>query len=175
VDVCPECGYEYAALPGGALAPALALGAAQHAARLRAAPDRLRARPAPEVWSPLEYACHVRDVLRVQRERLLRTQSEDQPAFAPMDRERRVVDDAYDQQDPARVAEELRDAAEALAETLDDIDWTRTGVYNWPTTAVRDVGWIARHTLHEVAHHLMDVDRGLGAAGHSSSGVPRVS
>jgi hypothetical protein len=32
-------------------------------------------------------------------------------------------------------------------------------------SAVRDVDRIVRHTLHELIHHLMDVDRGLGAAG----------
>jgi hypothetical protein len=106
-------------------------------------------------------------VLRVQRERIQRTQDEQRPAFAPMDRERRVVDDAYNRQDPARVATELTSAAADLADLLtglDDAGWARTGVYNYPTQAVRDVDWIARHTLHEVTHHLMDVDRGLGHA-----------
>jgi hypothetical protein len=139
----------------------------QHAARLTAADDALRRRPAPDVWSPLEYACHVRDVLGVQRERVLRTQSEEEPSFTPMDRDRRAVDEAYNRQDPARVADELRAAGAAIAallESLDDAGWACTGVYNYPATAVRDVDWIARHTLHELTHHLMDVDRGLDAA-----------
>jgi hypothetical protein len=168
MHACDECGYDYAALPRPALAPAIVLGAAQHAARLTAAPDGLRHRPAPDVWSPLEYACHVRDVLVVQRARLLRTQAEDQPTFPPMDRERRVVEDAYNEQEPARVAGELCSAAAALADVLGSLDeaaWARTGVYNFPAPSVRDVDWIARHTLHEVTHHLMDVDRGIGAAG----------
>lgn len=168
MDVCAACGYDHAALPRPALAASLALGAAQHAARLTAAADALRRRPAPDVWSPLEYACHVRDVLAVQRDRILRTQAEDQPVFAPMNRDRRAVDEAYDDQDPARVAEQLHSAGAAIAELLDGLDdtgWARTGVYNYPATAVRDVDWPARHTLHEVGHHLMDADRGLGAAG----------
>ncbi|MFD2093961.1 DinB family protein [Blastococcus deserti] len=168
MDACAACGYDYAALPRPALAPSLALGAAQHAARLTAADAALRHRPAPGVWSPLEYACHVRDVLRVQRDRVLRTQAEEQPQFVPMDRDRRAVDEDYNGQDPARVAGELRSAGAAIAALLDGLDgsgWARTGVYNYPTAAVRDVDWIARHTLHEVIHHLMDVDRGLGAAG----------
>jgi hypothetical protein len=33
---------------------------------------------------------------------------------------------------------------------------------HFPTRAVRDVDRIVRHTLHELVHHLMDVDRGLG-------------
>jgi DinB superfamily len=164
VDACPECGYTYAALPRSAMAPSIALGGAQHAARLRSA--GLTARPSPDLWSPLEYACHVRDVLVVQRDRIVRTQAGDQPVFAPMDRDRRVVEDAYNDQDPAQVARDLHAAATALADLLDGLDdrgWAQTGVYNFPATAVRDVDWIARHTLHELSHHLMDVDRGLGA------------
>jgi hypothetical protein len=167
VIACTECGYTYAALPRPALAPSIALGGAQHAARL-APSAALTRHPAPDVWSPLDYACHVRDVLVVQRERIVRAQTEDQPVFPPMDRGRRVVEGAYNQQDPAQAAREQRDAATALAELLDGLDdrgWARTGVYNFPETAVRDVDWIARHTLHEVTHHLMDVDRTLGANG----------
>ncbi len=164
MDVCTDCGYAYAALPRTALAPAITLGAAQHAARLRRG-ERLSGRRAPGVWSPLEYACHVRDVLAVQRARVELTRTARQPVFAPMDRDRRVVEDAYDAQDPVAVAGELEAAATALGAVLTDLDdagWARTGIYNFPSTAVRDVDWIARHTLHELVHHLMDVDRGLG-------------
>jgi hypothetical protein len=166
MDVCAECGYEYAALPRTALAPSLTLGAVQHAARLKAADDALRRRPATDVWSPLEYACHLRDVLGVQRDRILRTRSEEAPSFPPMDRDRRALDEAYNEQDPARVAGELRAAGTSIADVLDGLDdagWARSGIHNYPATAERDVDWMARHTLHEVVHHLMDVDRGLGA------------
>ena len=64
--------------PPHAPAPSLVVCAAQHAPRLTADADALRHRSAPDVWSPLEYACHVRDVLGVQRERMLRTQAEDE-------------------------------------------------------------------------------------------------
>ncbi len=167
MESCTGCGYAYDALPRSALAPSLELGAVQHAARLTGG-TRLHGRLSPDVWSPLEYACHVRDVLRVQQERIGRTQAEHRPEFAPMDRDRRAVEDAYDAQDPAQVARELSAAAAALAAVLaglDDAGWARTGVYNYPAPAVRDVDWIARHTLHEVVHHLMDVDRGSGARG----------
>ncbi|MDQ3639939.1 MAG: DinB family protein [Actinomycetota bacterium] len=129
-------------------------------------PDRLRARPRPNVWSPLEYACHVRDVLKMQKERIQLALVEDEPAFAPMRREERVIEDRYNEQDPAEVAKELNDAASALAQTLETLDeegWQRRGIYHWPTTQVRSVEWIGRHTLHEGRHHLWDIDRLLGA------------
>ncbi|WP_406044517.1 hypothetical protein OG799_08560 [Micromonospora sp. NBC_00898] len=40
-----------------------------------------------EVWSPLEYTCHVRDVLRVQGERLALALVTEEPEFTPMGRD----------------------------------------------------------------------------------------
>jgi hypothetical protein len=54
----------------------------------------------------------------------------------------------------------LRARADALAETFEALDgagWSRTGIYSWPTTAVRTVEWIGLHTVHECAHHLSDI------------------
>jgi S-DNA-T family DNA segregation ATPase FtsK/SpoIIIE len=61
---------------------------------------------------------------------------------------------------PAEVAGEIALAADGLActlEALDDAGWARTGVYHWPTTEVRTVEWIGRHTVHEGTHHLRDI------------------
>ena len=44
----------------------------------------LRGRPRPEVWSPVEYACHVRDVLLTFAVRVHRGMVEDQPSLDPM-------------------------------------------------------------------------------------------
>jgi len=52
----------------------------------------------------LEYACHVRDVLRFQRERVALAQAEDRPRFASMRRDERAVAERYNDQDPAVVA-----------------------------------------------------------------------
>jgi hypothetical protein len=109
----------------------------------------------------------VRDVFEAQRERIGLALVEHEPAFAPMRREERVVEDRYNEQDPAQVADELGLAASALAhmlESLDEEGWQRTGIYNWPTTQVRTVEWIGRHTVHEGRHHLWDIDRLLGGS-----------
>ena len=53
-------------------------------------PNVVRLRPEPEVWSAIEYACHVRDVLEVQRLRIAQCLAEDRPVYAPMDRTGRV-------------------------------------------------------------------------------------
>ena len=109
----------------------------------------------------------MRDVLLVQYRRILQAQEEDQPAFAPMRRDERVTEDRYNEQEPATVADELDAAAERLAsmlESLDEAAWRRTGTYSYPEPALRDVEWIARHTIHELEHHRLDVDRLLARA-----------
>jgi S-DNA-T family DNA segregation ATPase FtsK/SpoIIIE len=129
-------------------------------------PDRLREHSAPGVWSPLEYACHYRDVLRVQLERVRLAVREDKPKFAPMGREERVTQLRYNEQDPHKVAFEIAEAAGALASALDrlgPLSWEREGYYNYPAPQLRSVEWIGRHTIHEGVHHLLDMERQLEA------------
>ena len=75
-------------------------------------------RPRPDVWSPLEYACHVRDVFRLYDERLALMLAEDHPRFANWDQDETAVTDRYGAQDPARVADELDDAGAHLASSF---------------------------------------------------------
>ncbi|MEV4129062.1 DinB family protein [Nocardia sp. NPDC049707] len=139
--------------------------AAEYAALLTGGVDRvLRQRTAPEVWSPLEYACHVRDVLLAQRERVLLARRVDAPALEPMGRDERVEHDGYNEQRPSDVARQLDDAALLFANVLDRLarpDWDRTVSYNFPQHQERPLHWLALHTLHELRHHLLDIRRQL--------------
>ncbi|QGG96158.1 DinB family protein [Actinomarinicola tropica] len=165
MERCGECGFVDADLPRAEVAPALHGLAHQFAARLRGTgAAALRRRPAPAVWSPLEYGAHVRDVLVVQRERILRALIHDGPTYAPMRRDERVVEQRDNESDPATVADQLGSAAAQLAHLvagLTDEEWDRVGIYPWPAQVARDVDWIARHTVHELVHHLFDVARTL--------------
>lgn len=139
---------------------------AAYGSRLAADTVVLRARPTPEQWSPLEYACHARDIALMQRDRLYVALVEDEPSFKPMYREQRVVFDRYNAQAPAAVAEQVKMAADLLANALaglDDAQWSRLLVYGFPYPARRDVEWMAHHTLHELIHHLGDIDGTVGA------------
>jgi hypothetical protein len=162
VELCPQCGYSYPALARDEIAPELRRLASSYSDLLgRADVLRLRAHTQPDVWSALEYACHVRDVHRVQGARVLQALAEDQPDFAPMRREERVIEEHYNEQEPFSVAGQIRAAAGGLARTLcglDEAGWLRTGVYHWPTTEVRTVDWIGRHTVHESVHHFQDIE-----------------
>ena len=159
MDACDECGFVYAQVGAETLVDRLREFGPRYAAALRAIGEPRR-RPAPEVWSPLEYVCHVRDVFQAQRERLELAIRTDEPEFTPMGREELVVTRAYNQQDPEVALRELAAVAEELAVVLaGPVDLDRTGVYNWPHREVRTLLWLGRHTVHEGEHHLLDVRR----------------
>lgn len=164
MNTCAECGFVYD-LASAADVPSLAREhAVEYADLLGADSVKLRERGKPDVWSPLEYACHVRDVLLAQRERVLAARRSDNPPSTAMGRDERVEHDGYAQQHPADVARQIRDAALLFAnvlERLGDDDWERTLVFLYPEPADRSLRWLAVHTLHELRHHLMDIHRQL--------------
>jgi hypothetical protein len=161
MDHCDECGFEYSTVPTADLPDRLDAAGPRYAAALATVADPRR-RPAASVWSALEYTCHVRDMLRVQRERLALALRTDNPAFVPMGRDERAVRDGYNSQDPQTVLAELAEAATELARAFAGLgpdDWDRTGSYPWPTVESRTMLWLGRHTVHEIEHHLMDLRR----------------
>ncbi len=164
MDRCGECGFVYDEDGALAAGDAIQAGAGEVAGLLRDGGD-LTSRRSPDVWSPLEYGCHLRDVLLVQRERVLLARREERPSLVPMGRDVRVEHDGYAAQDPADVARQLEDAALLFANVLDLLgdDWDRTLIYNYPERTERSLRWVAVHTLHEVVHHLLDVRRQLPA------------
>jgi S-DNA-T family DNA segregation ATPase FtsK/SpoIIIE len=165
VDRCVECGFDHRSVAPAAIPAALRDGAQRFVAVLV---GRLRAHPLPGTWSALEYACHLRDMLDVQRTRLELALREDVPRFEPMGRDERVLRDAYNRQDPELVRAQIVVSAYELAdayEALDERDRSRRGIYTWPVEAERDVTWVCVHTVHEEVHHRMDVVRVLTAAG----------
>jgi len=117
-----------------------------------------RTRPAPTVWSPLEYGCHVRDVFRRFDDRLRLMVEEHDPHFANWDQDRTAVEDRYDLQDPAVVRDELVDAATRLADRFDAVrgdQWLRRGFRS--DGSAFTIGSLARYLLHDPVHHLWDV------------------
>lgn len=166
MDRCDACGFDYYAFARTEIVERLRSLTEGHSERLTETPAAFLRRHPSEGWSALEYGCHVRDVLVNQRGRIEQAQREESPTFVPMGRDERVVADRYNSQDPGTVAGALTSAAEALTAllaTLDDPGWARTGTYPYPEPSVQDVDWIARHTLHELHHHLADVHRVLRA------------
>jgi hypothetical protein len=103
----------------------------------------------------------------MQRDRLYVALVEDEPSFKPMYREERVAFDRYEDQDAGVVADQLTMAVTMLAHAfagLRDEQWGRPLLYGFPQPSRQDVEWVAHHTLHEMAHHLWDVDGILAAS-----------
>jgi len=167
VDRCAACGFDYYGFPRSEIGDRLRALGDEHAERLTETPAAFLRQHPVDGWSALEYGCHVRDVLLVQDFRIQQAQREESPAFVPMGRDELAVNERYNDQAPDTVALALTQAAGALATllaALDDAGWARTGTYFYPEPALRDVDWIARHTVHELHHHLTDVHRVLKAA-----------
>ena len=153
---CAECGFQAEAVSGAEI-PGLVesyAGRWEHVLTR----DDVAVRPAPHVWSPLEYACHVRDVFTIfgRRARLMR--DEDGPEFENWDQDETAVAERYGEQDPATVARELRASAQdAIAAFTDvaDAEWDRPGYRsNGSEFTVLSLG---RYFVHDVVHHLHDV------------------
>lgn len=165
LDRCDGCGFEYDLDRAIEASTAIRDGARDLASLLTRADTDVRTRRAADRWSPLEYGCHVRDVLLVQRERVLAARRQDRAKFSPMHRDERVADDGYAEQDPTDVARQLGDAALLFGNVLDRLDpddWDRMVVYTYPYEWERSLRWVAVHTVHEVEHHLLDVRDQLG-------------
>jgi hypothetical protein len=166
VERCEECGFDYDELPEGQIPRALRTLPAQYGTVLAIEPELLRAHPIAGVWSALEYASHVRDIFRVQRERVETALVEDEPSFLPMGRDELVQSERYNEQDPVTVEQELTVAARELAKLFEGLgpdQLARTAIYNYPTRSPRTVAWIGRHTVHEGRHHLRDIEHVLDA------------
>lgn len=164
MDACTECGFDYDLSAAEEAGSAIVRGVSDVGALLLRTQAGVADRPATAIWSPLEYGCHLRDVLLVQRERVLLARRSQHAEAEPMGREDRVEHDGYADQDPRDVARQLADAAQLFAHVLARLgtaDWERTIVYNYPERRDRTLRWLARHTLHEVLHHLLDVQRQL--------------
>jgi hypothetical protein len=154
---CPECGFDAAAVHATDVAGRIRSDAINWLTRLArpGVTERLR----PDVWSALEYGCHVRDVHRIFDSRVHLMLDEDAPRFPNWDQDGAALTADYASQRPDTVAAELAAAAEAVADTyatVPDDAWTRRGLRS--NGSEFTVASIAVYHLHDVVHHAWDVD-----------------
>lgn len=158
---CPECGLRYHAITPAAVGALLEALLPEYAVLFEADDEQLRRRPDPDTWSALEYACHVRDCLALYDWRIRRVLAEEHPYLPQMRRDAIAVERAYNDQDPALVAQEMAANCDRLAQLLPQVsgpEWQRFGVREGDPLSV---AWMAVNVDHEVRHHLMDVERVL--------------
>jgi hypothetical protein len=154
---CQECGFD-----ASAATPATAPGMVENMLpRWRAAlrrPD-VAERPDPATWSVLEYACHVRDVFSLFDQRLDLMLSEEDARFADWDQDLTAVEKDYASADPAEVSAQITAEGKQIAAAF-----ARVPEEHWGRRGIRSNGseftvlTLAQYFLHDVVHHLHDVD-----------------
>lgn len=173
-EPCSECDYDAATIPTADLGRAVEAEATAWADWLAAAADSaILCRPEPEIWSALEYACHVRDVLGLFRERIRLALAEDDPDVGWWDHEAAVTDEHYNAQSLDAVSRAIEMRGAALAATLravPDDGWERTCTRR--RTERFTVAGLARFALHEAHHHRVDAARSEAACHHARSNRP---
>jgi hypothetical protein len=154
---CPECGLDTRSFTREDIPAIIGANAAGWQQALTASADPA-ARPTPGKWSPVEYACHVRDLLVLCDYRLGLMLTQDDPLFANWDQDEAAVTGRYGEQVPTEVATQIKDAAATAASRFAEVagdQWLRKGRRS---DGVRfTVETFGRNLVHEAVHHLYDV------------------
>lgn len=153
---CPDCGFDAASVTVDRIPVLIRDNATTWEAVLTC--DDVGMRPDPAVWSPLEYACHVRDVHLLFDERVALMLAEDEPRFRNWDQDETAVAERYAAQDPAVVSVDLLEAAERVAERYESVPpgaWSRRGLRS--DGSGFSVESLGLYHLHDVVHHAWDV------------------
>ncbi|WP_022919124.1 DinB family protein [Ruania albidiflava] len=115
-------------------------------------------RPAQQVWSPLEYAAHTRDVLRLFTDRLALIRAEDEPTFADWDPNEAALAGGYHELDPETVGAEILASAETLAAAVEAVPPESAGRRGLRSDgAAFTVTTLMQYLVHDLVHHLWDV------------------
>lgn len=126
-------------------------------------PSVLTARPAPGVWSAVEYLAHSADVVANMGRLLHATLTVDHLELPDLPHA------AAPEPEVLHVAllrfganvQRLHDKAASL-DGPDDARWARTARAGDGSV---DAGWVVRHAVHDATHHLSDVGRGIHLLG----------
>lgn len=153
---CDVCGFTAADVDAAHVVEALRAAVAPWQEVL--AGSDVRVRPAPGVWSPLEYACHVQDLAVVVAARVDLVLDVEEPLVEDWDQNLAALDGSYLSQDPAEQAEELAGVAAMIERRLGavgDAQWSR--VARTPSGQRVTLREVVLRLVHDARHHLVDL------------------
>jgi hypothetical protein len=139
---CPECGFDAGAVRGQDVPGIVQEVIARFGRRLADADASTR--PQPQVWSPAEYACHIRDVCTVFDQRLHAMLAEHDPLFENWDQDATALEKQYWGGEPSGVVDE---------------QWMRPGRRS--NGSMFTVVTLVQYLAHDLAHHAHDIGCGL--------------
>jgi hypothetical protein len=154
---CPECGFDASTVTPSTVPGTVTNMLPRWRAALRR-PD-VAERPDEATWSVLEYASHVRDVFSLFDRRLNQMLTEDNARFENWDQDKTAIEKDYANADPAVVSSELTAEGHQVAESFAGVrqdQWGRRGIRS--NGSEFTVLTLAQYFLHDVVHHLHDVD-----------------
>jgi hypothetical protein len=159
---CDECGFDSDAYDDAALLAELSTLGPRWRALLELSGEDVRTRPAPEVWSAIEYAAHSRDITAIHAVGVETALTGDEPVFPA------IADDAVDAM-ATGYATEAVDAVlvalnSAVVRLVGFAEGAPRGVWKRGVTVGADrsdVREMLAHVLHDSTHHLRDVELGL--------------
>jgi hypothetical protein len=162
-ETCGACAFDGDQYDDAALLAELRSLGPRWRALLATAGPNLRTRPEPDVWSPIEYAAHSRDITALHAFGVDEALTRDEPVYPPLASEELIETAAagYADADPDAVVADLDAQARrlaALAEKAGSANWYRGLTIG---SDRMDVRRLLEHGLHDSVHHLRDVERGL--------------
>ncbi len=154
---CDQCGFAAGEVEASEIAERAFIAAEEWVQILRSSPA-VASRPAPTVWSPLEYGCHVRDVFRLFDDRLALVLAEEHPTFANWDQDEAAIVGRYHAEDPEVVAEEIEALIQVFVVRIQSLTPAQFGRRGTRSNGDEfDIISLLRYCLHDVIHHLWDV------------------
>jgi Mycothiol maleylpyruvate isomerase N-terminal domain len=167
--VCPECALDY-----GTLHPPFAINTLKSFPRRyaealeQASPGEdtdavLRTRPAEGVWSAIEYAAHVADLMEPFATVVHRMYSEDNPDLSDVffDENKKAAADKYNEQGKDAILSRMKSGVDRLVAEAGKVGanrWGRMASFGWGD---RDLLTMLQNSVHEGVHHLIDIERNL--------------
>jgi hypothetical protein len=167
VAPCPDCGLDVEQLDATGAADIIGRFGVRCRAVFEGVDDgdaRVRARPDAVTWSPLEYAAHVRDVIRYHGWLSNRALTEERPEVPVPNPDAVASSERYNE----AALDDVLDAIEhqstrfaTLARGLSDSDLRRIAIRAGDEVTVLHM---VRNVAHEGHHHARDVERLLARA-----------